>query len=308
MRTYFTFLLLFVLTLSGCGKFGEDFGKGMSADASEQIQRTEAIRLNNQLRQLEIVRMLQEQRLREAQYQQQFGEAPSQQSKDFDQQWIPKSLPKKSYPATLSGGMAAYEDEGYLTAFTIFYPLAEQGDDLAQFFLGSAYHTGKGVPKDDRLARKWFLRSAEQGHPAAQYNIGYLYILGLGGQERIFDGWVWAEKAAEGGILQAQVAVGINYAYNQYIPEFHQTGYMWLVIAASRGHEEAAIERDRIGKQLTAEERTSAYSSAQKILNRQGGPYWKYPISWGHPIEQSPSSANPATRSIYQSPKSDSTP
>lgn len=324
MRTYITFLLPFVLTLSGCGEAGERFREGFGAEgasavATARTQQAQAelmqielqqkqMELQKKQRQLEIDRMLREQRIQEAQYQQQIGEAPSQQLKDFDPEWIPRSLLKKSYPATLLGGMEAYEDEDHLAAFTIWYPLAEQGDDAAQFMIGTAYLTGKGVSKDDRLARKWFLRSAEQGNPGAQYNIGYLYILGLGGPEQIFKGWAWAEKAAEGGILNAQYAIGVNYAHNQYFPEFHKTGYMWLVVAASRGHEGAAIERDKIGGHLTAEDRTNAHIEAQKILNRQGGTQWKNSISSGHPIEQSPSSVNPATRSIYQKPKSDITP
>ena len=45
-------------------------------------------------------------------------------------------------------GVAAYDRGDYATAFEEFRPLAEQGNDDAQFNLGVMYGNGQGVPQD----------------------------------------------------------------------------------------------------------------------------------------------------------------
>ena len=44
---------------------------------------------------------------------------------------------------------------------------AEEGDPVAQRYLGVCYQNGQGVPQDYHEAIKWFRRAAEQGHAAA---------------------------------------------------------------------------------------------------------------------------------------------
>ena len=46
--------------------------------------------------------------------------------------------------------------------------LAEQGDAIAQYNLGSMYATGDGVPEDRAEAARWFRLAAEQGLADAQ--------------------------------------------------------------------------------------------------------------------------------------------
>ncbi len=49
-------------------------------------------------------------------------------------------------------GCDAYERGDYDTALKEFRPLAEQGDPLAQSYLGGMYAEGEGLPKDYVLA------------------------------------------------------------------------------------------------------------------------------------------------------------
>jgi len=49
---------------------------------------------------------------------------------------------------------------------------AESGDVLAQSTLGNAYHLGKGVPKDEAEAIRWWQKAAEKGDLGAQMNLG----------------------------------------------------------------------------------------------------------------------------------------
>ncbi|GAB5486553.1 MAG: hypothetical protein Pars2KO_01230 [Parasphingorhabdus sp.] len=51
--------------------------------------------------------------------------------------------------------------------------LANNGDALAQSFLGYMYHLGVGVKQDMALARQWLEKSAAQNHPAGQTELAW---------------------------------------------------------------------------------------------------------------------------------------
>ena len=57
---------------------------------------------------------------------------------------------------------------------------AEKGDAIAQFNLGLVYVKGRGVPKDEAEAVKWFRKAADQGDAQAQFNLGVTYAKGRG--------------------------------------------------------------------------------------------------------------------------------
>jgi hypothetical protein len=57
---------------------------------------------------------------------------------------------------------------------------AEQGDADAQRELGRLYVFGRGVPKDEVEAAKWYRKAADQGDANAQRNLAILYVLRQG--------------------------------------------------------------------------------------------------------------------------------
>lgn len=64
-----------------------------------------------------------------------------------------------------------YEDGNFAEAFEKLLPLAEQGDETAQFTLGIMYSRGQGVAQNDIEAVRWYRSSAEQGNASAQNNL-----------------------------------------------------------------------------------------------------------------------------------------
>ena len=75
-------------------------------------------------------------------------------------------------------GWNAYEKKDFKTARELWFPLAEQGEPRAQFFLGFTHDMGFGVPEDDKKALKWYQLAAEQGDSRAQLFTGYMYDFG----------------------------------------------------------------------------------------------------------------------------------
>lgn len=82
--------------------------------------------------------------------------------------------------STVNEGLAPAGRGEHDAADGLLMPVAEGGDALAQYKLGTAYTIGQGVEQDYRAAKMWFLRSAEQGNAAAQNSLGVMFEKGQG--------------------------------------------------------------------------------------------------------------------------------
>jgi len=85
--------------------------------------------------------------------------------------------------------------------------LAEKGDALAQFNLGSMYDNGEGVEQDFKEAVKWYRKAAEQGHANAQTYLGVMYATGRGVENDEEEAIKWLRKAAEQGNKPAKAVL-----------------------------------------------------------------------------------------------------
>jgi hypothetical protein len=86
--------------------------------------------------------------------------------------------------ALLASSAGAYADPASDRDMASRYlQAARSGDDDAQFYLGSLYSAGVGVPRSDEEAFQWFARAADQGHSHAMLILGGLYAIGRGVQK-----------------------------------------------------------------------------------------------------------------------------
>jgi uncharacterized protein len=104
----------------------------------------------------------------------------------------------------LEDGGTAYWRGDYAVALQILGPLAEQGNAVAQTFIGLMYYYGQGVPQDYALAAAWYRNAAEQGNAIAQSNLGGLYYQGQGVPQDYALAVAWYRTAAKGGYTPAQ--------------------------------------------------------------------------------------------------------
>jgi hypothetical protein len=81
---------------------------------------------------------------------------------------------------TVERGIAAYNREDYTTALRELQAFAQQGNVIAQVFLGLMYAEGRGVAKDDAKAMHWLRQAAAQGNALAQAGLGVMYKEGRG--------------------------------------------------------------------------------------------------------------------------------
>ena len=109
--------------------------------------------------------------------------------------------------------------------------VAEKGDPEAEFTLGQAYDTGKGVPPEPKKALEYYRRAAEHGNAKAQNNLASFYATGTGGvHKNDVEARKWLRKAAEQGAALAQDNLGLMLA-QENDPE----ALKWFQRAAEQG-------------------------------------------------------------------------
>jgi len=128
-------------------------------------------------------------------------------------------------------GLTAYNAGDYATALKEWKPLAETGNEVAQYNLGHTYYNGQGVSQDYAEAVKWYRLAAEQGVALAQINLGFMYDEGNG------------------------------------VPQDYAMAHMWYNIGAANGHKLSGTNRDSLSKQMTPSDISKAQAMARECMS-----------------------------------------
>jgi hypothetical protein len=136
-------------------------------------------------------------------------------------------------------GKRAYLAGDYQEALGIWQPLAEGGNEFAQFSMGSLYFEGAGVEKNDAESVKWFRMAGEQGYAPAQFNLGNAYKHGNGVEQDDAQAAEWWRKAAEQEFAPAQFNLGTQYYFGRGVPKDEEAAISWYRRAAQNGHAQA---------------------------------------------------------------------
>ncbi len=75
--------------------------------------------------------------------------------------------------------------EGFVKAFPVFKALAEQGDPVAQYYMGHACQYAHGTSLDYEQAWHWYEKALNQGVREAYGRMGYMWEKGLGRPKNI---------------------------------------------------------------------------------------------------------------------------
>jgi len=146
--------------------------------------------------------------------------------------------------ADVAGGMRAFKNKDYATAFREWKAAAEAGQAEAQFDLGVLYAQGKGVPRDLTVAEQWYRKAAEQGNAEAEFALGQMYSLGWGVPRDEADAMRWFDLAnspdSDGPTTDWALVEGYGVQQDQ-----KQAAY-WYERAAQKGHAEAQFNLGRL--------------------------------------------------------------
>ena len=117
-------------------------------------------------------------------------------------------------------GQAAYQRGDYATALRLWLPLDRRGIVAAQHNVAVIYDSGgRGVPRDEVEAVRWYHRAAEQGSASAQNNLATMYFAGRGTAQDLVEGVRWWRSAAEQGHAAAQFNLGRSLFYGRGVSE-----------------------------------------------------------------------------------------
>ena len=169
--------------------------------------------------------------------------------------------------------VAAFESENYAQAIELFMPLAEAGNDDAQFYLGAMYQSGLGIEASDETAFYWFERSAENGDDEAQYSLGLMYANGEGVKSSSKKARKWFERSAEQGHDGAQYELG-----EMYRRKSPKKAMPWLLKAAAQDHGDAFVSLGHMydfGQGVAADDaKAFEYYEKAASLGSDYGKYW----------------------------------
>jgi len=144
--------------------------------------------------------------------------------------------PFEDEAATYAVAAAAYGRGDYATALRLWRPLANQGNAAAQYYLGTMYGNGLGVPVDSAASKSWWRKAADGGYAEAQMMLGRLYENGLAVPLDYSTAMSWWRRAADQGYAEAQYHLGFMYQYGMGVPQDYSAAARWYRMAANQGN------------------------------------------------------------------------
>lgn len=97
--------------------------------------------------------------------------------------------------------------QDYAQAVRWLQKAAEQGENLAKYYLGLCYEEGTGVKQDFEAAAKWYRSAAEAELSWAACSLGRCLEYGNGVEKDLAEAIIWYQKAAENGDAEAEEAL-----------------------------------------------------------------------------------------------------
>ena len=151
------------------------------------------------------------------------------------------------------------------TAARWFERAAQAGLALAQYRLGSMYEKGSGVRRDLPAAKIWYLKAAEAGNARAAHNLAVIDADPGSGAADYPEAAKWFRKAAELGVRDSQYNLAILYARGLGVEKDLGQSFFWFSLAAREGDPDAARKRDEIAGQMDPASLASAVEALMKF-------------------------------------------
>jgi len=161
----------------------------------------------------------------------------------------------------VEAGVRAWEAGNYEEAIRNWRPLADSGDQDAQFNLGHAYRLGRGVPQNMTLAEQWYERAARAGHVEAQAMYGLILFQNNRRQEAL----PFIQRAAERGDRRAQYVYGTALFNGDVVARDWPRAYAFMSRAAAQGLPYAQSQLTEMEQHITPEDKARGTELAQQM-------------------------------------------
>ncbi|HEY9200237.1 MAG TPA: tetratricopeptide repeat protein [Gammaproteobacteria bacterium] len=140
--------------------------------------------------------------------------------------------------------------------------LANDGNRLAQYKLGTLYEFGVSVPPDQEQARQWYQQSASQGYQPAIDRLTYLEVRQNGYDEKLHREWFERVLSqAEAYEADSLILLGQMNRHGIVVEKNINMAVNLLQQASSQGHTEVDSQIDELKREI--------YANQQRIKARQ---------------------------------------
>jgi localization factor PodJL len=146
-----------------------------------------------------------------------------------------------------------------------FERAASLGLAPAQYRLGSMLEKGVGVAPDRAAAKGWYLKAAEAGNARAAHNLAVMDAEPAGEEPDYIDAAKWFRKAGELGVRDSQYNLAIFYARGLGVGQDMRQSWMWFSLAAQQGDADAAKKRDEVAAKMDPVSLAAAAESLAKF-------------------------------------------
>jgi len=120
--------------------------------------------------------------------------------------------------ADFLAGEEAFANKRYSEAMQHFRPLADSGDDRAQYYVGYMYLNGYGVTRNNALGLQYMQKSLDQNYHLAQAYMGFLYHEGQVVPVDYKRSVALYERAADQGNVSASLNLALAYYLGDGVP------------------------------------------------------------------------------------------
>jgi len=128
----------------------------------------------------------------------------------------------------------AFAEKDSKKLYDLNLPLAQEGDQFAQWNLGNYYLRGEGVEQDFKQAFKWYALSAKQGHKRAQFDLGVMYDNGEGIPIDHEEAFKWFLLSGKQEFSRAQKVLGGMYEDGRGVEKDYVLAHMWRNLAGQK--------------------------------------------------------------------------
>ncbi|MEZ0231311.1 MAG: tetratricopeptide repeat protein [Methylophilaceae bacterium] len=150
---------------------------------------------------------------------------------------------------------------------------AEQGITEAQALLGQILLDGRGLAKDEALARTWFAKAAESGHLIAVNMIGRCHENGWGGEIDMVEAAKYFRQAAAQGLDCAMYNYANLLLHGNGVKKDEQLALDWYRQAAARGYAKALGVMGRFYEEGWTVERNPELAAEYYQKSAEGGDF-----------------------------------
>lgn len=182
--------------------------------------------------------------------------------------------------ADVKEGVEAWSRGEYDAAVKQWRDPALKGDPDAQFNMGQAYKTGRGVPTDLNVALEWYKKAAAQGHLKAADSYGHL----LHYQGKIVDALPILQASSDRGDPRARYLLATELFNGTHVGKDWVRAYALMSLASSSGMTPASESLAQMDKYIPLEQRQAASVLAGSIEQRSS----RAASAAGFPINTTP--------------------